>query len=212
MTCAGCDRDCLFSFCEVRLSDTLRVTVCCSRHVKGVPIKGCLEKAVQKLRPCAGCGIRRGSHHHALLCRECEAALARGRAPDPSAPVWISVNTSNLVGKYVGSAYAERVRFVCRLLGEAVGRAVPDSFDRPAGATTARPILEGDGSMYSHRTDLLIQMPADKVDALRWALVGIVEMQRICYADGLERGHDVLRRLADGEVSVSNYERDRKRG
>ena len=223
MNCAGCNKSLEkgFNKVDVELAPGVTVTVCRNQQTTSgyYPKESCRQAARNKHRACPGCGLEiRESRWFALgLCVACQAAIERQRqTKPPSDLVWVGIDQRELVEDSGWSTehreVAEQiVEMLARCLAESIGRwqiGLPKDLSYNALIVPSQ--SSGRFSAYGRNASLWLEVRQDRVDALQWAIECIRALMKLQYHIGVDRGHNALSRLAAGEVSVANYEQERK--
>lgn len=209
--CAGCGRDLGRPFeSVVVLLGSHEFMVCRKQNCSGSrPRESCRAAAWEKVRPCSGCGqaVEPWKWRSSKICDGCRDDLARGRSAKPPCPMrWVGVDSRTLYD--CGDSVVPLVAsMLVRCLGEIVGRVHVG--DQPASDAVIVP--ERSYLFGSRRASLWVEVREDALEAARWAFEGIYQLASLQYRLGVDRGHNVLQRLATGEVKIDDYDRDEAR-
>lgn len=223
LTCQGCGKSydrANWNLTRVEVAPATLLTVCVHSGQSSSsdrPKDSCLERAKNKVRPCPGCGAPLGERRwrRAALCDGCQHVLERHRAQgDPQPTKWVGLDGRRLFGGdriLSGEAiHAEAVRLT-RALAAALGYCPGlqlhrfDYYDAKAFVPDASGSPHSSGG-YGGPDTFYLELPADRAEALREFGNGLAKMGQAQYERGLARGHNVLERLIDGEITVSAYE------
>jgi hypothetical protein len=215
-TCAGCGL----------LSDTfgqdiapgINVQLC--RNLRGSsydPKVACLRAALDKYRPCAGCGRKLAGSQWLWreLCETCRKGLSRYQAlGDPKPQLWAVIDKNRLLGDYISEVKyrsdgpeEDEARAVIDKLHDALLRALGGRQDSglPPGEKVA--VNAPQNAFHSITTGMVcVEMDRDRAEGLKDLLKMLADVGTAQYKRGLRDGHHALSRLARGETTVSDYE------
>lgn len=187
----------------------------------GGPRESCVQKARDKLMPCAGCGSKLPNRQWVrnALCDGCRAVLDRQTATAStrdSPLVWAALDTRRLLGELAPDEEGWRMRReFTRQLAQLVG--VRWQTDTPRCANRYSEKIEAylpsgqDLSRVGSADLVFLELPQARLEALTALCDRLASYGKQQHQLGVERGHSALLRLANGEVSVERYESDRRR-
>ncbi len=201
--CFGCDK---------RLKEMLRVPVAPEQYVEvcrgqrtgwdAKPRAGCLRRALVRMgRYCGVCGSALAySDEETTVCKECSSLLETGRRALDSGAQWYSLSRSRFYSVLDSFPHGDEVgidEFLETLTRAVSSRVSPkNTFDQPA-----EPLSKDDGG--SHNPALLLKPEqAEAVDAFATLCVRALKQAR---AEGKAEGQSLVRGLAAGEMTVSDF-------
>lgn len=220
LTCQGCGKSygrAHFNLTRVKVAPNTEVYVC----VRGSqstssdwPKESCVQLARNKLRACPGCGAQLPEKrwNRAALCEECAGVLERHRALGPPKPTkWVGLNGRILLGPGTFGHEAEHRPLVglARNLAAALGynpKLQPERFNYHDKESFVPTPDSHSLSGYGGSETFYLELPEDRLEALREFCNGLAQVGHTQYERGLARGHNVLGRLVNGEITVGAYE------
>lgn len=206
-----------YSSLSVQVAPKISMLVCASgRSYTPVAKQSCLSAARNKLRACPGCGDQLTLHawQGQALCKVCRDLLERARAvKDPGPLRWVGIDARRLFGLSSGLEEEVVEKLACQL-GQALGRsqrAQPETLERWEPRSFAPPPLSLSPSStgYAGGCMVYVELPEERAEALREFAAGLSAIGQALHEEGQARGHDLLRRLANGEITVDAYEQAR---
>lgn len=181
-----------------RIGKDVPLYVCPGRHYHGrgdarVNEK-CLATAIMRARICAGCGQR--ARHVDEVCDACRALLERGASVTDVAPYAIGLShgapgADGSLVEMLGAAIAGAGATTKTIREEYAG----------AGVRITCPSLCSEGVRPAMRVDLT----ATQVDAVRRLLVRLESTLTLVYQRGKREGGSLLAGLADGSLSIGDF-------
>lgn len=172
------------------------------------PRESCLRRARERNPRCQICGIE--TRPGAYVCRECHEAALRGRARHDDRDleqVWVACSIG-----YVHGLDSDARRDLDRAFARAVqgeGHWVDSCFDVGMGRYVAIDGSQTFGGSVSASTPA-VEVHRCQIEPLK-RLVGLLrEDFDATYAAGVERGRDLLGQLAEGKITVRDFEEKRR--
>jgi hypothetical protein len=206
--CAGCGKE-TQRWSDVEIAPGVTVRVCRAAQRYGDAKKSCLDKAVAKAEVCPGCGKEHFRGYG--VCRDCAAAIVRGTsATTPVEPVtivhddlfhWLDSSFEDrheLQGRLREALVAVLLGPGCRRGGTGRSRLIPENPRRHVSCGRVN---------SSHATVEIAKTQADGLEELMAILAEVYDKQRL---SGRAEGKALLVQLAEGKVSVADFE-DRER-
>jgi len=191
--------------------------VCHSARDRKDPVESCATKARVAAPWCRGCGqefvgdwrFRYDGDALYSVCVKCAELLERGRAAPPdTARAWYTLDIENQL-PHSASYDEQRMAFDAfadALAAYASERRTPPDDVPFAGIIPANGLTrygEVRRTVYNGRS---VELTASQAVAMEKVLATLKTLLDHAYADGLQNGRSLLRGLANGEITMAQYD------
>lgn len=160
-------------------------------------------------KPCPGCGEVKSWRPAKEVCTDCKRLLKRA--------VWLEEQLSKLDDDEVIVAFAERAYWNEYIYSHSgVGRNLMDIFHRLA-KSGSRPSPRGNaefnllGKIESFGGTNAI-MPRPLAEAIAWLRDAVADALKKEYEEGKRDGHRLMMRLANGDLSMNDFDKETRKG
>jgi hypothetical protein len=196
---------------ELDLGGGFLVRVCSAFRIGyGSPWKyaarACIRKAVERACVCGGCGLRLSSNlaggPYAGVCDDCREKIAVAARAEDQPRAWYGVTRGRLMPDDLGRTSDDAA--LADLLVEAAAGPGLVTRDLPEYVPEERKIPRAD--YYARDPDLYVRLTEGQASAFGRLAGSIADYGRRQFARGRAQGRLLLHQLADGELTIQQFD------
>jgi len=162
----------------------------------------CLRRVRDKFQLCPGCGEE--GQTPGTICDDCHASIERDHATFSEELHVYRVNTSYIMGQYLGGDRQKALERAARHLARAVaGHRYWQNGTGNARSTVGSPKHRHDSGLAA---DPCVELTESQAKALQQFSEIMEDVSAAIYEDGKEDGRNLLLGLARGEMTTADYE------